>query len=162
MKYHRHLGVYGICVKDRKLLVIHKNGGPYTARYDLPGGSIEPNETILNTLTREFLEETGIQVRIVNHIGTKDFVVPWTRTGFDHTHCHNIAVLYEVEYIAGDILHSPNIDDSLGAEWINVSDMNESNASPLVLTAKEWMESGALDISTKVYREWTIKRLETF
>ena len=38
-KYHRAFGVYGICVEDGNLLVINKNGGPYTNRYDLPGGS---------------------------------------------------------------------------------------------------------------------------
>ncbi|CAG7606178.1 hypothetical protein PAESOLCIP111_00889 [Paenibacillus solanacearum] len=159
MKFHRHLGMYGVCVKDQKLLVIHKNGGPYTGRYDLPGGSIEPNETILNTVAREFLEETGIQVRIVSQIGTRDFVLPWTREGFDHTHCHHIAVLYDTKYVSGDVRHSPNIDDSLGAEWLSVSQINENNASPLVGAAKEWLLSGTWSLETKTYLEWTTKRL---
>lgn len=45
--WHRHLGAYGICYEDGKLLVIRKKGGPYTGRYDLPGGSLEPVVAIL-------------------------------------------------------------------------------------------------------------------
>jgi len=38
--FHRAFGTYGIYYNDGKLLVIHKQGGPYTYRYDLPGGSL--------------------------------------------------------------------------------------------------------------------------
>ncbi|MOA56407.1 hypothetical protein D3C78_1803790 [compost metagenome] len=93
------------------MLVIHKNGGPYTGRFDLPGGSIEPNESILKTIVREFLEETGISIRVLSNIGTKDFIVPWKRSNFDHTHCHHIAVFYEVIRMSGSIEESPNIGD---------------------------------------------------
>lgn len=147
-EYHRHLGIYGICIYNKKLLVIHKNRGPYTGRYDLPGGSIEPNENILNTVFREFIEETGVEVQITKNIGTKDFIVPWTRIGFDHTHCHHIAVFYEVKYISGDIGSSPNIDDSIGAEWIDIIKLSVDNSSPLVLEAKEWIETGIFNIKT--------------
>lgn len=33
-----HFGVYGVCLKDEKLLCILKTRGPYQGRYDLPGG----------------------------------------------------------------------------------------------------------------------------
>ena len=33
-----HFGVYGVFVKDDKLLCINKTAGPYQNRYDLPGG----------------------------------------------------------------------------------------------------------------------------
>ena len=35
--FHRAFGTYGIYYNEGKLLVIHKQGGPYTYRYDLPG-----------------------------------------------------------------------------------------------------------------------------
>jgi 8-oxo-dGTP pyrophosphatase MutT (NUDIX family) len=45
-KFHRHLGVYGICRNGTKLLTVQKTRGPYRNRYDLPGGSIEVNESL--------------------------------------------------------------------------------------------------------------------
>ncbi|WP_166246426.1 NUDIX hydrolase [Paenibacillus turpanensis] len=156
-KYHRHLGIYGVCTRKEKLLVIRKNGGPYSGRYDMPGGSIEPNETILNALTREFQEETGIVVEVLKNIGTKDFVVPWTRDGYDHTYCHHIVVLYEVEYITGHVDNSPNIDDSLGAVWKDTRELNEENSSPIVMAAKEWIETKNFNFESVEYTEWITK-----
>jgi ADP-ribose pyrophosphatase YjhB (NUDIX family) len=157
--WHRHLGIYGICEKEDKLLIIHKNGGPYTGRFDLPGGSLEPNESILRTITREFLEETGIQIRVVKHIGTKDFIVPWIRPNHTHTHCHHIAVLYEVKKISGETTDSRKIDDSLGAEWVRIEQLNEDNSSPLVMEAVYWMKNRQLKLQTKEYKEWTVKNV---
>lgn len=157
IKYHRHIGIYGICIKEERLLVIHKNRGPYSGRYDLPGGSIEPNETILDTIIREFQEETGIIVEVSKNVGTKDFVIPWIRSEFDHTHCHHIAVTYEVQYISGTVNNSPNIDDSQGAEWKSLFELTKDNSSPLVLMAKEWIETKHINIETEEYKEWIIK-----
>ena len=155
--FHRYLGIYGVCMRVNKLLVIKKIGGPYSGRYDLPGGSIEKNETILDTIIREFIEETGIHIRISNLIGTRDYIVPWQRPYFEYTHCHHISIFYEVDYISGDISDSPNVDDSLGAKWIELTDINLENSSPLVVEARQWIENGIVSIETKEYIEWTIK-----
>ena len=41
-QWHRHYGVYGVCVNKRKeLLVIEKNGGPYSGLWDLPGDPLK-------------------------------------------------------------------------------------------------------------------------
>jgi len=63
--FHRAFGTYGIYYNDGKLLVIHKQGGPYTYRYDLPGGSLEDFETLPDALDREFQEETSTSYRRV-------------------------------------------------------------------------------------------------
>jgi ADP-ribose pyrophosphatase YjhB (NUDIX family) len=157
INYHRHVGAYGVCRQGAQLLVIRKRGGPYNGRYDLPGGTIEPNETVAKAVVREFVEETGTQVTIAGSIGVKDFVVPWTRERFDHTHCHHIALFYEVEYEAGDINESPNIDDSAGAEWVHVDVLHADNSSPLVMEAKRWFETGQWDCRTAEYAEWVVK-----
>lgn len=40
MKEFRHLGVYGILIKNDKILLIKKGNGPYKGLLDLPGGTI--------------------------------------------------------------------------------------------------------------------------
>ena len=59
MKEHRHLGVYGLIVKDNKILLIKKVSGPYDGLLDLPGGCLEFGELPIETLKRELEEETG-------------------------------------------------------------------------------------------------------
>jgi ADP-ribose pyrophosphatase YjhB (NUDIX family) len=154
--WHRHLGVYGICLQNGKLLVIHKKGGPYTGRHDLPGGSIEPNETVLDAIHREFMEETGITISVSKNLGMREFVVPWTRAGYEHTHVHHVAIFCSVEYIHGDVKDSPNFDDSAGAVWSEMKALNVHNSSPLVVEAMNWYHTKELSINPKIYSEWTI------
>ena len=155
-KWNRHVGVYGFCYSQDKLLVIHKNKGPYTGRFDLPGGTIEPDESIIDALHREFYEETGCRVKIVRNAGVRDFVVPWTRAGHDHSHCQHIALFFEVEFIEGDVERSPRIDDSKGAAWMDISLLKEDNSSPLVMEALNWIRTGKIGTETVYYDEWVV------
>lgn len=41
MKKYKHLGVYGLIIKNDNILLIKKYGGPYDGKLDLPGGAIE-------------------------------------------------------------------------------------------------------------------------
>ena len=156
-QWHRHIGAYGICASHGKLLVIRKKGGPYTKRFDLPGGTIEPNETMEEAVRREFREETGVDVGIDRCLGARDYIVAWTRDRFDHTHCHHIAVLYEVEYVRGDVANSPCFDDSDGAEWIDVDSIAEDDASPLVRDAVRWLQTGELPVKAERFDHWQTK-----
>ncbi|MNG21511.1 8-oxo-dGTP diphosphatase [compost metagenome] len=47
-------------MKDNRVLLIQKDRGPHTGKWDLPGGTIEFGEDPYDTLIREFEEETGI------------------------------------------------------------------------------------------------------
>lgn len=156
MKWHRHIGVYGICKSNSQLLVIHKKGGPYNKRFDLPGGSINQNETLEQALHREFIEETGLEINLKNCIGVIEFIVPWTRDGFDHTHCHHIAIFYDISILSGDILESPKLVDSLGAEWIDIDCINTENSSPLVIEAVNWIRNNTLINRVVEFQKWTI------
>ena len=40
MKEFKQLGAYGLIIKDGKILLIKKFGGPYDSKLDLPGGTI--------------------------------------------------------------------------------------------------------------------------
>nr|WP_144926564.1 NUDIX hydrolase [Paenibacillus bovis] len=155
-KFHRAFGVYGVCIQDDKLLVIHKNGGPYINRYDLPGGSLEEGESLANAMKREFLEETGIAIKIEDNIGVVDFTLPWLWKEF--THVHHIAVYYIVKIVGGEIIVPEQFEgqDSLGAVWVSESDVHINNASPLVLKAFDWIRTKNLDIDAVSYDEWEV------
>lgn len=155
-KYHRAFGVYGICVEDGNLLVINKNGGPYTNRYDLPGGSLEESESLTEATKREFFEETGLEIEIEENIGVTDFKLPWLWRDF--THVHHIAVYYSVKKIGGELSVPKQFagQDSLGAIWVLEKDVSLDNASPLVLKAFEWIRTKSLGIGPNTYEDWKV------
>jgi 8-oxo-dGTP diphosphatase len=57
-------GAHGIAFDDRGLIALSRieraDGG---VEYDLPGGGVDPGESDEGAMVREFLEETGLQVR---------------------------------------------------------------------------------------------------
>ncbi|MHA6530669.1 NUDIX hydrolase [Paenibacillus sp. BAC0078] len=157
-----HSGVYGICQREGKMLVIRKGKGPYTWRYDLPGGRLEENEALRDGLVREFMEETGLMVCVQRNAGTFDCFVRFQEEAF--THMHHMAALYTVE-IAGEGAPAKIVEfaeqDSLGAEWVDLSEITLDSSSPVVVAAAEWLSSGSLPTETRYYDDWEIRTQPT-
>lgn len=58
MRIYRRKGVRGLIEKDGKFLMVHGKYGDYK----FPGGGMKENESLIDTLCREVLEETGFAV----------------------------------------------------------------------------------------------------
>lgn len=65
--------VYGLLFDDNKRLLVSDEfiRGMYITK--LPGGGLEIGEGTRDCLKREFMEETGIEVEVLEHIYTTDF-----------------------------------------------------------------------------------------
>ncbi len=54
---------------DGKILLIKRNTRPFVGYWALPGGRMDPGETIEQTVVREVKEETGLDVAIAYVVG---------------------------------------------------------------------------------------------
>jgi len=54
---------------DGKILLIKRNTRPFIGYWGLPGGRMDPGETIEQTIVRECKEETGLDVAVVRTVG---------------------------------------------------------------------------------------------
>lgn len=129
-----HIGIYGICIIDNKLLCIKKERGPYRNRFDLPGGSQKENEGFTETLIREFKEETGYQIENYRNCRAYDiFVEEMNRI------VHHIMVFYDVDInveqqdVVLEILDD-ELNDSSGIYWIDLEKLDISNAAPVLIS----------------------------
>ena len=52
-----------------KILLIKRNTIPFKGYWALPGGRMEPGETLEQTIVREVKEETGLEVTVVSKVG---------------------------------------------------------------------------------------------
>lgn len=55
-----------------KILLIKRRTSPFKGYWALPGGRVNPGETVEQTIVREVKEETGLDVTIVCKIGEYD------------------------------------------------------------------------------------------
>jgi 8-oxo-dGTP diphosphatase len=54
---------------DEKILLVKRGTRPFVGYWALPGGRMDPGESIEQTIVREVKEETGLDVTIVDKIG---------------------------------------------------------------------------------------------
>jgi len=138
MKQIKHIGVYGLLVKDNKILLIKKCGGPYDGKLDLPGGSIEFNESIEEALIREFKEEVGIDILDYKLFDVVSTNVKWIHKNEDLETKH-IAILYKINNYENDIKDSIEIteinDDSMGAEYYDINLLTNDKLSNIASLA---------------------------
>jgi ADP-ribose pyrophosphatase YjhB (NUDIX family) len=57
------LGVGGVLLRDRRVLLVRRAHPPLEGSFSLPGGKVRPHERLRAALAREMLEETGLRVR---------------------------------------------------------------------------------------------------
>ncbi len=76
------------------LCALHRGVGPTGRLWVPPGGGVEFGETLAQTLVREFVEETGLEVEVGDLVSVHEFVQP---------PLHAIEVFYEVRAIGGTL-----------------------------------------------------------
>ena len=151
-----HIGIYGICIIDNKLLCIKKERGPYRNRFDLPGGSQKENEGFTETLIREFKEETGYQIENYRNCRAYDiFVEEMNRI------VHHIMVFYDVDInveqqdVVLEILDD-ELNDSSGIYWIDLEKLDISNASPVILKLVQELSNDKTILEKAIFKNWKI------
>jgi len=98
------LGVKGLIKRNDMFLVLIKPNG----ESDLPGGRVEDGEGFEDSLYREILEETALEVEILGPVSTWEFV---KSTGMQVK-----GVTYNCRYVRGNVILSHEHSDYF---WTN-------------------------------------------
>lgn len=141
LKEHKHLGCYGLLIKNDKILLIKKKTGPYDGLLDLPGGSLEFGETPEVTLKREFMEETGLDITKYEIYDANSVKVKWKYDIDIDIMVHHVGIFYKILEYKNEIKKNINIDskndDSLGAEFYEISKLKKDDISAITLIELE-------------------------
>lgn len=112
---HRHgrsLAVDGLLIEDDKILLVKRKNQPEQAKWALPGGYVDFDETVETACIREFKEETGLLVAIVDFLGL--FSDPAR-----HIY-QNISAAYIVKRISGKEAAG---DDAAAIDWFGLDNL---------------------------------------
>ena len=128
-----HIGVYGLIEKGNEILVVRKSRGPYKGLFDLPGGRPSHGEPLLNALSREIKEETGIATNTYSFLGNFSFLTPYKDSEGNQKELYHIALTYRVKN-ADLTTFNPLIteEDVDGSFWINWHNIRKEDSSPLL------------------------------
>ena len=98
-KYSGKTSTAIIPFNQNSILLIKRNTIPFKGFWALPGGRMDPNETIKQTIVREVKEETGLDVVIVSIVG--EYVEKGSREGVEYEY---YPTCFVVKPIGGELL----------------------------------------------------------
>jgi 8-oxo-dGTP diphosphatase len=120
------VGVGGIVVKERQVLLIRRANEPLRGCWMIPGGTVTAGETLMQAVAREVLEETGIAVRPLTLACVDDYI---ERDG-GRLLFHYVIVDYLCECVGGELRAG---SDALDAVWVPLDRLGEYDLSPRAL-----------------------------
>ena len=123
----QRVAVYGVARRDDEILLVRassETGVPGT--WWLPGGGLEFGESPGECLVREFMEETGLEVRVRGLLDVVTDVAEWMR---EEVRLHSIRLIYEVEVVNGSA--RPETNGSTDAvQWLRYRDLEAVQLIP--------------------------------
>lgn len=92
------VGVGGVVIRDRTVLLVQRASEPLAGQWSLPGGAVELGETLEEALVRELREETGVTVRVLELVEAFERIA---RDDANRTRYHYVLLDYLCEPVEG-------------------------------------------------------------
>lgn len=86
--------VNGVLIQDEKVLMIKHKMGENKFLWNVPGGGMKYGSSAIDNLKREYLEETGLKIKVGNFLCTYEYLCK---------PLHAIELFFEVEVIGGEM-----------------------------------------------------------
>lgn len=109
------VGVGGVLIENGRTLLIKRGSEPLLGQWSIPGGTLELGESLQDGVAREMLEETGLEVRVLDMIEVFDriFLEPEAKivNGKPCPKYHYVIVDYLCERVSGTPQASSDVTD---------------------------------------------------
>ena len=118
------VGVGGVVIHNERALLIRRGSAPLEGEWSIPGGMLEIGETLLEGVQRELLEETAIEVKVLDLIEVFERV---NRDEGDRWKYHFVILDYLCEAVRGEALAGSDVTD---VAWARESELSEYSLTP--------------------------------
>jgi 8-oxo-dGTP diphosphatase len=107
-----YLAVSAAVIRDGRVLVVRRARPPARDLFTLPGGAVEPGETLSQAVMREVEEETGLAIEPVGLAGYREVI---TRDAAQRVERHFVILAFAARWLGGE----PTLNAELAeARWI--------------------------------------------
>lgn len=132
-----HVGAYGFIIRDQKIALIKKARGGYTGLLDIPGGGIEHDETPVEALKRELMEEAGVTVQSYELLTATSRTFRWKVDENLVEDLHHIGILYKVNVLEDTVREEADGLDSNGCNYYEISKLKKEELTPFTIEGLE-------------------------
>ena len=109
------VGIGGVVIDQGRALLIRRGSEPLLGEWSIPGGTLELGESLQEGVARELLEETGVEVRVLDLIEVFDRIFPAEEATHKSTErkprFHFVIVDYLCERLSGNPRAGSDVTD---------------------------------------------------
>jgi len=136
---HFRVGAYGLLREQDRLLVTRTRTVLGTVT-NFPGGALELGEGALEALRREFVEETGLEVRPTRLVYASE------RFHQSEAYPQNqlVKIYWLVDRVAGELRGEGNGEDVEAAYFVAISDLERAGLTPADREAIAALKAGGV------------------
>jgi len=122
-------------IRDGRVLIVRRARMPANGVYTLPGGVVEAGETLVEAVTREVREETGLEIQPIALAGFHEVIL---RDGDNQVSRHFVILPFAARWLSGEVQLNDELDD---ARWLRPAEIEglktTEGLSEIVATAFE-------------------------
>lgn len=123
------LGVGAFVVRDNTILLVQRGQEPGKGQWAIPGGRVQPGESLHAAAQREILEETGVSIEV----GEFAWQFEWIqRDARDELQYHYVVLDFHARYLAGE---PQAADDAVAARWVSFDELASMDLSDITRRA---------------------------
>ena len=112
-----YLAVSAAIIRNGKVLVVQRARAPARGLFTLPGGAVEPGETLAEAVVREVTEETGLAIEPVGLAGYREVI---TRDADNRVERHFVIFAFAARWLGGE----PSLNEELAeARWLEPAEL---------------------------------------
>jgi len=111
-----------------EVLLVKRGKPPGQGLWALPGGSVRWGEPVREAARREVLEETGIEIEVLEVVDVVDVIYP----PMGEAEYHYVVVCFRGRYLGGSLRPG---SDAKEVRWVNVSELGKYEVTPTARVA---------------------------
>jgi 8-oxo-dGTP diphosphatase len=121
---HPQLAVSAAIFRDGKVLLVRRTRAPAHGLFTLPGGRVEPGETLVEAVAREVREETALDIEVLGLAGYREMM---PRDASGALTGHYVILPFAARWRGGEVALNDELDE---ARWIEPGDIARFETTP--------------------------------
>ena len=119
------IGVGGVIISNDRVLLTKRGQPPLEGQWSIPGGILEPGETLREAVHRELAEETGVEVEVLDLI---EIVERISRDDRGRVQYHFVIFDYFCALVRGEPRAATDVVD---VAWAGERDLTRYSLTPV-------------------------------